>query len=110
MAEEPLPLPIEIPWKLASTTQPLVAGAPAETSLSLFFFEPDEELLTSKFPDDKLIFVKVTATISPASFPAKLSRLAASFLGEGIPCLHLLLDLNVRNAAGEFGTIRPYFH
>ena len=110
MAEDPLALPIEIPWKLASTTQPLAAGEPAQTSLSLFFFEPDEELLTSLFPDEKLVFLKVTASISPASFPAKLSRVAASFLGEGIPCFHLLLDLRVRNAANELGTIRPYFH
>jgi hypothetical protein len=109
MAEDNLPLPIEIPWKLASTTQPL-ASAPAETSLSLFFFEPDAELLTSQFPDDKLVFLKVTASVSPASFPAKLSRVAATFLGEGIPCFHLLLDLKVRTAAGNLGTIRPYFH
>ena len=27
MADE-LPLPLEIPWRLASTTQPLVAGEP----------------------------------------------------------------------------------
>ncbi len=110
MAEDTLPLPIEIPWKLASTTQPLVAGEPAPTSLSLFFFEPDEELLTSQFPDEKLVFLKVIASISPASFPASLSQVAASFLGEGIPCFHLLLDMKVRNAAGEVGTIRPYFH
>lgn len=110
MAEDPLPLPIEIPWKLASTTQPLAAGAPAETSMSLFFFEPDEELLTSQFPDEKLVFLKVTASVSPAALPAELSRVAASFLGEGIPCFHLLLDLKVRNAAGDLGTIRPYFH
>jgi len=109
MAEEPLP-PIEIPWKLASTTQPLAAGQPEETSMSLFFFEPDEESLTSQFPDEKLIFIKVTASVSPAAFPANLSRVAATFLGEGIPCFHLLLDLKVRNAAGELGTIRPYFH
>jgi hypothetical protein len=108
-ADEPLP-PIEIPWKLASTTQPLSADEPAETALSLFFFEPDDETLTSKFPDDKIVFVKFTASISPAKFPADLSRVAATFLGEGIPCLHLLLDLKVRNAAGDVGTIRPYFH
>ena len=34
-----------------------------------------------------------------AAFPAALSRVAASFLGEGIPCLHLLLDLKVSNGA-----------
>ena len=111
MADEDVPLPpIEIPWKLAATTQPLSAGEPAETALSLFFFEPDDETLTSKFPDEKLVFVKFTASISPASFPPELSRVAASFLGEGIPCQHVLLDLKVRNAASEVGTIRPYFH
>jgi len=111
MAEEDTPLPpIEIPWKLAATTQPLSAGEPAQTALSLFFFEPDDATLTSRFPDDKLVFVKFTASISPASFPPELSRVAASFLGEGIPCMHVLLDLKVRNAAGDLGTIRPYFH
>ncbi len=108
-AAELLP-PIEIPWKLASTTQPLSAGEPAETALTLFFFEPDDETLTSKFPDDRLVFVKFTASISPAKFPAELSKVAATFLGEGIPCMHVLLDLKVRNAAGDLGTIRPYFH
>ncbi len=108
-AEAPLP-PIEIPWKLAATTQPLSAGEPAETALSLFFFEPDDTTLTSLFPDDRLVFVKFTASISPAAFPSELSKVAASFLGEGIPCMHLLLDLKVRNAAGDLGTIRPYFH
>jgi hypothetical protein len=78
--------------------------------MSLFFFEPDDATLTSHFPDDKIVFVKVTASISPASFPPELSKVAASFLGEGIPCMHLLLDLKVRNATGETGTIRPYFH
>lgn len=108
-AEAPLP-PIEIPWKLASTTQPLSAGEPAPTAMSLFFFEPDDATLTGAFPDDRLVFVRITASVSPASFPAELSRVAASFLGEGIPCMHLLLDLKVRNGAGELGTIRPYFH
>lgn len=102
--------PIEIPWKLASTTQPLSAGEPAETALSLFFFEPDDATLTSKFPDDRIVFVKYTASISPAKFPAELSKVAATFLGEGIPCMHVLLDLKVRNSAGDLDTIRPYFH
>lgn len=108
-AAELLP-PIEIPWQLAATTQPLSANEPEETALSLFFFEPDDATLTSKFPDDRIVFVKYTASISPAKFPAELSKVAASFLGEGIPCYHVLLDLKVRNAADEIGTIRPYFH
>src|SRR5919106_2959048 len=110
MAEEnQLPLALEIPWKLASTTQPL-AGEPDQTSMSLFFFEPDDENLSATFPDDRLVFLKVTASISPASFPASASPVAAAFLGEGIPCFHLLLDLKVRRTGGENGTVRPYFH
>lgn len=112
MAEpEALLPPIEIPWRLAATTQPLSVGEPAQTAMSLFFFEPQDASLVGGFPDDRLVFVKVTATVGPASFPAELSKLAASFLGEGIPCLHLLLDLKVRSASGDpQGTIRPYFH
>jgi hypothetical protein len=108
-ADELLP-PIEIPWKLASTTQPLSASEPAQTAVSLFTFEPDDTVITGLFPDEKVIFLKFTASISPALFPKELSRVAANFLGEGIPCMHVLLDLKVRNASGEAGTIRPYFH
>ena len=111
MANEDPPLPpIEIPWKLASTTQPLSAGEPAQTALSLFFFEPDDATLIGKFPDEKIVSRQFTASISPASFPPELSKVAATFLGEGIPCMHVLLDLKIRNAAGDLGTIRPYFH
>lgn len=105
-----LPAPLEIPWKLASTTQPRVAGDPDQSAMSLFFFEPNDEVLTSKFPDDRLIYVKVTATISPARFPDDRGGIAATYLGEGVPCLHVLLDLEVRNPAGAVGDIRPYFH
>jgi hypothetical protein len=109
MADE-LPPPIEIPWRLASTTQPRVAGDPDLTALSLFFYEPDDDALTSKFPDDRLVYVKATATISPARFPDDRRGIAAEYLGEGVPCLHVLLDLEVRNPSGGPGDIRPYFH
>ncbi|MEX2223282.1 MAG: hypothetical protein WEG40_15935 [Candidatus Rokuibacteriota bacterium] len=86
MADEDTSLPpLEIPWKLAATTQPLSAGEPAQTALSLLFFEPDDAVLTARFPAQKLVFIKLTASISPASFPPQLSRVAAQFLGEGIP-------------------------
>jgi hypothetical protein len=110
MAEaETLP-PVEIPWKLASTTQPLAGSGPAETALSLFFYEPDDEKLTRDFPDEKLVFLKFTASIAPAAFPRELSRVAASYLGEGIPCLHVLLDLSVNEEGAGDGSTRPYFH
>ncbi|MBI5716791.1 MAG: hypothetical protein HZC37_03795 [Burkholderiales bacterium] len=111
MADEPTPLPpLEIPWKLASTTQPLASGEPAQTALSLFFFEPDDAALIGAFPDERIVFVKLTASVSPASIPPALSPVAAAFLGEGVPCLHLLLDLKVSAPDHAPGTVRPYFH
>jgi len=107
MSEENLPLPLEIPWKLASTTQALATGEPDQTSISFFVFEPDNEKLTSQFPNERLIYLKFTVSVSPASIP---SAPPVSALGEGVPCFHLLLDLKVRKADGDPGTIRPYFH
>lgn len=111
MADEPTGLPpLEIPWKLAATTQPLAAGEPAQTALSLFFFEPDDASLVGAFPDERIVFVKLTASVSPASIPASLSPIAAAFLGEGVPCMHLLLDLKVSAPDHAPGSVRPYFH
>ena len=111
MSDEPdfLP-PLEIPWKLQSTTQQLTAGEPDETTISFFTYQPDDDALTTKFKDYRLIFLKVTVSISPAAFPESASTVAASTLGEGIPCFHVLLDLKVRKRTTEGTTNRPYFH
>ncbi|HSA73832.1 MAG TPA: hypothetical protein VLD84_07755 [Nitrososphaeraceae archaeon] len=107
MSEENLPLPLEIPWKLAATSQPLTLGEPDQTSISLFVYKPDEDNLTGKFPGERLIYLKFTISVSPATLP-NASPVGA--LGEGVPCFHLLLDLRVRKSDGSTGTIRPYFH
>lgn len=110
MADETAALPpLDIPWRLASTTQPLAAGEPEATSLSLFTFEPDDAALNHTSGNERVI-IRILASVGPAAFPAALNRLAASLLGEGIPCLHLLLDLRVTNIDHGSGTIRPYFH
>ncbi len=110
MADEELAPPIEIPWKLASTTQVFEAGGPVETTISLFFHEPDEETLTDSEADDKLVYFKVTASVSPCRFEPTDSELASAFLAGNLPVLHLQLDLDVSPASGETGSIRPYFH
>jgi hypothetical protein len=102
--------PLEIAWRLASTTQLLTAGEPDQTTISFFTFQPDDEVLTSKFPNETLIFFKTTVSISPATLPPGVSPVAAGVLGEGIPCFHILLDMKVRKGTGELGTDRPYFH
>jgi hypothetical protein len=112
MADEETGLPpLEIPWKLASTTQPLAAGEPDETALSIFFFEPAEEDLPPGIaPDERLVYLKFTASVSPAAFPPGTPPGAGGALGVGVPCFHLQLDLKVRRSTGQLGTIRPYFH
>src|SRR5215216_863130 len=107
--EESLP-PLEIPWRLASTTQPLVAGEPDQTSISLFFHEPDEDAVIGRPADERLIYLKFVVSLSPASFPRDRSQVVATFLGEGVPVFHVQLDLRVQNSNGDLGTIRPYFH
>ena len=44
-------------------------------------------------------------SISPAAFPPGTAPPAASALGEGIPCFHVLLDLQVRKENGQLGTV-----
>lgn len=107
MSEEIPPMSIEIPWRLVSTTQPLAAGEPDQTSVSMFVFEPDDHKLTSEFPRDRLIYIKFIVSVSAASI---LNAPPVAALGEGIPCFHLKLDLKIRKASGDVGTIRPYFH
>ena len=110
MAEEEGLPPLEVPWSLASTTQPLATGEPDETALSLFLFEPDEQALTGTFPNERLLYLKFTASISPAALPPEIPAVAGAALGEGIPCFHMLLDVRIRKESEQTGTIRPYFH
>jgi hypothetical protein len=107
MAEPELPVPVEVPWKLASTSQPLTATGPDETTISLFYFEPQEDSLSSLLPDQRLVYLKFTVSVSPATIP---NAPPVAALGEGVPCLHLVMDLAVRKKSGQLGTIRPYFH
>ena len=104
--EEALP-PLEIPWRLASTTLPFSNAEPDQTSISLFTHVPDDAELSATFPDEALVYIKVTTSISPGTLPISAPGGA---LGEGIPVYHTLLDLKVRRKSGETGTIRPYFH
>ena len=100
MADE-LPLPLEIPWRLASTTLPLRGRGRIERRS--LFARARRRGSWRPPPDEQLVYLKFTASILPASFPE--SRIASMFLGEGVPCFHLRLDLRVRNAAGDLGTI-----
>lgn len=110
MSEEELKLPQEIPWKLASTTQPLRAGGPDETAVSLFYHEPENEALIGVPEGEKLVYLKMTTSVSPCSLEPVDSELASAFLGDNLPVLHVLLDLKITPQSGETGGIHPYFH
>ena len=110
MADVDFPVPVEVPWKLASTTQLLTPGGPDETTISLFFHEPAEESLVGADAEEKLVFVKVTASVSPCRLDSTDPELASAFLADNLPVLHLQLDLRVSPESGETGGIRPYFH
>jgi len=111
MADETdLVAPMEIPWTLASTTMPFSAAEADQTSISLFFHQPDDEVLLSQFPEEKLVYLKIAVSVSPASLPSAAGPLPAALLGEGAPCYHMLLDLKVRRKVQPAGAIKPYFH
>jgi hypothetical protein len=110
MSDEASLPPLEIPWRLASTTLPFSNNEPDQTSITLFTHVPADDLLNTQFPDEKLVYLKVAVSISPASVPASSPPFPGGALGEGVPVYHMLLDLKVRKKSGATGTIRPYFH
>ncbi len=114
--EEKLSIPVEIPWKLASTTQKLKSSSePDETTLSLFYYEPKLESLAQDYPDERLIYFKFAVSIS-SFWPGKglfglfARDLTKKLLQGGLPVWHALLDLRVMPDPFATGGIRPYFH
>ena len=111
MANGELPIPLEIPWRLASTTQELKAGDPEDASISLFFYQPILESLATDYPDENLIYLKFVVSCSPIADPdPAFSDLAKSFLEGGLPVWLLLLELKLTPVPEKYGGIRPYFH
>ena len=68
MADDFLP-PLEIPWTLAATTQPLAPFEPGDNAISMFWYLPDDKALTSEFPNDRIVYLKFVVTASPAPVP-----------------------------------------
>jgi hypothetical protein len=111
MADEELPIPVEIPWRLAATTQELKSGDADEATISLFSFEPDLPTFTSDYPDERIYYFKFVVSVSPIAEPnGGFSDVALSYLENGLPIMLLLLDLKVTPLPSTLGGIRPYFH
>lgn len=118
--EESLSIPLDIPWKLASSTQRLKEGdaPPDETTISLFYYEPDIESLGEDYPDEQLVYVKLAVSISPVtlislkkpSAPQSMQGQLKKLMRGGLPVWHVLLDLKVTPDPFVAGGVRPYLH
>src|SRR5262245_2516309 len=96
MANDELPIPLEIPWRLAATTQLLKAGDPDDSTISLFYYEPQLTSLENDYPDERIIYLKFVVSVSPVPEPnGVFSDLAHKYLEDGLPVWLLLLDLKV---------------
>ena len=94
---EDLKIPIEIPWRLASSSQALKAGGPDDTTISLFTFEPNAEEFDDVFPDEKIVYLKFTVSISPMSLNDVTSvDVVRNHFDDTIPVYAMQLDLRVR--------------
>ena len=111
MADEELPLPREIPWRLAATTQSLHEGFPDDTTIALFVYDPSDETLEHDYPFERLVYLKLTVSISPVHVDDDRSpEWARGHLVGDLPVLHVILDVGVMPQPFVTGVIRPYFH
>ena len=108
---EELQIPIEIPWRLAATSQTLKAGGPDDTTVSLFVFEPESEQFSIAFPNEKLVYLKINVSISPIPLSQVSSiDVVRNHFDDTIPVYATQIDLKIRPEPQELGGIRPYFH
>jgi hypothetical protein len=112
--DTPLEIPTEVPWQLAATTRPLGPQALGQdtTTISLFTFVPTLESLDTDYPDDRLIYLKFTVSISPMLSPfdkAPPGDPLNLFSGEVLPIWRLLFDIRISPNPYAEGGIKPYF-
>jgi hypothetical protein len=118
--EESLPIPLDIPWQLAATTQKRHAYEPFDSTISIFYYEPKMDTLAAYYPDQRIIYVKAVVSIGPAKLPADPEKGDADwpeppiemsdYLAGLSGVWHALLDLHVRTDPDTMDVIRPYFH
>src|SRR4030095_11237340 len=102
MADENLPIPLEVPWQLAATTRPLSVSPdlPADiTALSLFTYVPQIESLDTDYPNERIIYLKFTVSVSPF-VPSKQDPFLDLVLGTHFPIWGLLFDVRAFDHSG----------
>ncbi len=117
MPDEKLPLPVEIPWQILATRlsfDPLIGPEHDTTSISVFTYFPKLESLESDYPDDRLVYLKFSASISPYFFtgPAAPSNIHDAFRlldDGGLPVWRVILDVKISTHQEEQVDFKPYF-
>ena len=107
MPDPALPIPIEVPWQLLSTTLPFEGPLlPNRCSLSVFSYVPNSPTLASDFPNDQLVFLKFSLSIAP-ELPNRLWTLAELFMTQFAPVWHAVLDVQITSNPPKPTSARP---
>jgi hypothetical protein len=112
-----LPIPLEIPWKLAATALSRASWneLSVRSNFALFYYEPQTDTLATNYPNERVIFLRVVATLSPTTLHAGISPGSETasyyeYFSGYPPILHALLDLKVTPDPENKDPLRPYFH
>ena len=111
-----LPIPLDIPWRLAAAGQrfqPVASeyGDP-NASLALFTYEPQVESLQKNYPDHRVVYVKLTASISPwspKSTEPEFGPWMDMLIRGGLPVWTAFVDLGLRSVSPIAGVPNPHF-
>lgn len=105
-----LPIPIEIPWRLAATNQRLLDDGPSDATISLFYYQPQVEGLATLYPDEYLVYLKLVLSICPPRLDdVPLKEAAKTLFAGDLPVWNVLLNLTVTPDPPKNGGIRPFF-
>jgi hypothetical protein len=112
----PLPLLSEIPWTLHATTKHLGPSGqdlgPDTTVISLFSYIPSLDAIDKNYPDDTLIYLKFTVSVSPMFFlqgPPPPGDPLNLFSTDTQPVWRMLFDVRISPEPYIPGGITPYF-
>ncbi len=119
MPDETFPIPVEIPWQLLKTNYVFSPDKGPEhdtTAISVFTYFPKLRNLELDYPDDRLVYLKFTASVSPYSTTGTFFQTAFSpkdimleFLTVGNPIWRLILDVSITVPGAQEVGQKPFF-
>ncbi|HEX8150569.1 MAG TPA: hypothetical protein VF591_25520 [Pyrinomonadaceae bacterium] len=117
MPDDELSIPTEVSWQLLATsmTSPILSDTDS-SSISVFTYVPKLESLEKDYPNDRLVYLKFTASVSPISVAGIGSdgtgRDPFDLLGaRDYPVWRTILDVTITGPGEkrEPGSLKPYF-